>query len=135
MGLATGFVYCILLGKMFYAHTFFLAGVCFGIIFKPPLNGYGVCAAMCLRCLAASMSVASCLSGVCCNQDTVFGSYFDKRKSLKANSSMPNNFRFYVEVTRVSPVFTCCREMQVLLPQLILLMITLSIFLVLILFY
>ena len=36
-----------------------MAGVCFGSIFKPPLNGYDVCAAMSTRYLAAPRIVAS----------------------------------------------------------------------------
>ena len=80
--------------------------------FKPSLNGYGVCAAMCLRCMAASMSVALCPSRVSCDWDTVFGSYLIKENPLKPIRQCPIISDFMLRVSKFA-LFTCCREMQV----------------------
>ena len=84
----------------------FLAGVCFGTIFKPPLSGYGVCAAMRSRCLAAPMIVACKSESSLFDQTAVFPSYFREEKSLKS----PNYFRVLCSSTTSLPCFTCCRS-------------------------
>ena len=107
LGLATGF--CVLYNywaKYFLCTHVLLAGVCFGTIFKPPLSGYDVCAAMCLRCLATSRE--SLLSEL---KFVLIRPLCSKSNSKENLFKSPNIFQnFYVVITRVSPVYLLSRN-------------------------
>ena len=99
MGLATGFVYCTIIGQNVLCTHVLLAGVCFGTIFKPPLSGYDVCAAMSTRYLAAPRIVASSLKSSLFDQTVVFPSQFRKKIFFK---KAPIISEFYVKVAQDS---------------------------------